>query len=393
MTAQTPSAPTSPVTPPPLTDGLLELRHALHRHPEVSGEEQATAERIHTWLAPLSPDQMLTDLGGHGLVAVFEAPAPGPMLLLRCELDALPIHETSGAAHASRIRGKGHLCGHDGHMTILCALAEELARQRPARGKVALLFQPAEEDGSGAARVIEEAAFRALAPDIALSLHNMPGLPIGTAALKAGPVNCASRGLKITFSGRTAHASQPETGTSPMPAMSALMPALSALSRGTQADADFRLVTVTHARLGEEAFGIAPGEGAVWVTLRTLTDDHMAALCEDAEALARRLAAEHGLGVSFSTHDVFHHCENAQEATEVLASALDRQGVTWDDTGLPWRPSEDFGRYRALCPAAMLFLGAGEACPALHNPDYDFPDALIPLGAGIFLQAIRDQLG
>ncbi|MBO0343767.1 amidohydrolase [Roseibium sp. CAU 1637] len=372
---------------------LVALRHDLHQHPEVSGQEEQTAQRIRAFLTTLTPNRLVGQLGGHGLAAVFEGSAPGPTILLRCELDALPIQEKSDVAHRSTISGKGHLCGHDGHMAILAAVAMTLAERRPAKGRTVLLFQPAEEDGSGAAKVLSDEAFALLAPDLALSLHNCPGLPIGRAALKSGPVNCASRGLKIEFTGKTAHASQPETGLSPMPAVSALMPILSGCSKGTQADPDFRLVTITHAQLGEPAFGIAPGDGQVWATLRTLTDDQMEALCQEAEAAARKQAEISNLEVSFSYHDVFHHCENAPEATAVLARAMDACGVNWDSTGLPWRPSEDFGRFRRLCPSAMLFLGAGVSCPALHNPDYDFPDELIPLGAEIFLNALRELLG
>lgn len=373
---------------------LVALRHDLHRHPEVSGEERETANRVAAFLQlNARPDALVTGLGGHGLAAVYESGQPGPTLLLRSELDALPIEEKTGLPYGSSIPGKAHLCGHDGHTTILTAVAMGLARSRPARGRVVLLFQPAEEDGSGAAAVIADPVFAELRPDLALSLHNIPGLAIGKAELKAGPVNCASRGLRLRFAGKTAHASQPETGTSPMPALSELMPALSRLSRGTQSDPDFRLVTVTHAWLGEKAFGIAPGDGEIWATLRTQTDAGMAALCHDAEQLAQDAASRFGLGLSFSYHDIFHHCENAPDAVTALGAALDAEGITWSAGSLPLRPSEDFGRFRALCPSAMVFLGAGETRPALHNPDYDFPDDLIELGARLFLRAIRQQLG
>ncbi|SHM27112.1 amidohydrolase [Roseibium suaedae] len=374
-------------------DQLVALRRSLHRHPEVSGQEQWTAAKIEDVLARCQPDRIVKGLGGHGVAAVFQGNEQGPTLLVRCELDALPIEEKTGLAYSSEIPGKGHLCGHDGHMTILAATALALHRQRPGRGRVVLLFQPAEEDGSGAAAVVSDPAFADLSPDLAFSLHNLPGLPLGFAGLKAGPVNCASRGIKLRFEGKTAHASQPETGVSPMPAMAALMPVLSGLSKGTQADPDFTLVTITHAWLGEEAFGIAPGDGEIWATLRTLTDDGMASLCETAERLSQEAAKTRGLHLSFSYHDVFDHCENAPEAVAVLEQALADEGVPFGPANLPMRASEDFGRFRKLCPAAMFFLGSGEDHPALHNPDYDFPEELIPIGAKVFLRAIRNQLG
>ena len=371
---------------------LQAFRHELHRHPEVSGEELQTARRVVEALQPLSPSRIVTDLGGHGVAAVFDSGLAGPTLLIRAELDALPIEEKSAADHRSTLPGKGHLCGHDGHSTILLALAKGLSRQPIARGRVVLLWQPAEEDGSGAAAVLADPRFAEIRPDFAYSLHNMPGLAFGTVALKSGPVNCASRGMKIRLSGKTAHASQPETGLSPMAAVSKLMPALTALSNGAPPATDFTLATVTHASLGEQAFGIAPGDAEIWVTLRTLIDDRMAELCEKAEQLVVEAAKEGGLEHAISYHDIFFHCENAPEAVTHLQEALTSEGVRYDEGNLPMRASEDFGRLRAVCPSAMFFLGAGEKHPALHNPDYDYPDDLTAIGARVFMAVIRKAL-
>ena len=372
---------------------LQAFRHELHRHPEVSGEERETARRVVDALQPLAPSGIVTDLGGHGIAAVFDSGLTGPTLLIRAELDALPIEEKSQASHRSTIAGKGHLCGHDGHSTILLALARGLSRQPVGKGRVVLLWQPAEEDGSGAAAVLADPRFDEIRPDFAYSLHNMPGLAFGTVALKSGPVNCASRGMKIRLSGKTAHASQPETGVSPMAAMSHLMPELTALSHGAPPSTDFTLATVTHAALGEQAFGIAPGNAEIWVTLRTLVDDRMADLCERAEALVTEAARTTGLQHGISYHDIFFHCENAPEAVAHLEAALQAEAIRFDEGNLPMRASEDFGRLRAVCPSAMFFLGAGENHPALHNPDYDYPDDLTAIGARIFMAVIRKALG
>ncbi|WP_299846800.1 amidohydrolase [uncultured Roseovarius sp.] len=372
---------------------LTAFRHLLHRHPEVSGEERETARRIRTALSDLATDNVITNLGGQGIAATFNGVAPGPTILFRCELDALPTHEVRDSPYRSSIDGKGHLCGHDGHMTILTGLARRLARQRPASGRVILLFQPAEETGAGAAAVIADPDFAGITPDYAFSLHNEPGLTLGHVALKSGPVCCASRGLEIIFAGTPAHASQPETGTSPMPALAKVMPALSALSQGGTKDPDFSLVTVTHATMGEPAFGIAPGEATIYATLRTLTDDHMDALVSSALSLVEQAATQHHLTVSHRFHDIFHHCENDLDATRIIATALDTLGIPQTETGLPWRPSEDFGRFGQTAKSAMLFLGAGLDTPPLHNPNYDFPDDLIPIGTRIFEQIARDLLG
>lgn len=372
---------------------LTALRHALHRRPDLSRAEGQTAATIAAELARLAPDQLLTGLGGHGVAAVFHGAAPGPTVMFRAELDGLPIHETGRAPHRSEIPGQGHLCGHDGHMAGLLGAARLTARQRPARGRVLHLFQPAEEDGSGAAAVIADPRWPSLRPDWAFSLHNAPGLPLGHAHLRPGPVNCASLGLILRLTGRTAHASQPETGTSPAPALARLIPELTALGPGGALTPGFRLVTVTHARMGAAAFGIAPGEAELWLTLRTLADADMAALRDAALHLAETTARAHHLTLATETRDDFAASVNHPEATARLAAACDTIGLP-HHPGDIWRASEDFGRFGTPpTRSAMLFLGAGETCPALHNPDYDFPDALIPLAARLFHETARAICG
>ncbi|POO55201.1 amidohydrolase [Agrobacterium rosae] len=368
---------------------LIDIRHELHRFPEISGEERETARRICTYLEASPPDRLLTDLGGHGVAAIFESGNDGPSVLIRAELDALPIVEQSDIPHRSTVEGRGHLCGHDGHSTILLALARGLSRQRPHTGKVVLLFQPAEETGAGAAAVIADRFFQDIKTEYAFSLHNLPGLPLGHVSLIEGPVNCASRGMKIRLAGKTAHASSPEHGVSPMQAVSTLMPALSALGQGLPPQPDFKMVTITHAVMGEAAFGIAPADAEIWATLRTLTDDRMAELCAAAETLARQTAAANGLTIEIFYDDIFQHCENDTDAVALLRTALDEEQVPHDGRALPMRASEDFGRFGAVSKSAMFFLGAGTDHPNLHNPDYDFPDALIETGARIFMRTIR----
>lgn len=375
---------------------LVELaawRRKLHQHPEISNEEERTAREVVDFLADTGPDAVLTGLGGHGVAAIYESGKAGPTVLFRSELDALPIHELSGAPHSSLVPGKSHMCGHDGHTAILASLGRQLGRERPARGRVVLMFQPAEETGNGAAGVVADPRFGGIAPDFAFSLHNLPGVPLGEVRLKTGVVNCASRGMRIVLDGRTAHSSMPETGVSPMMAVSQLMPALPALGRGTFADDDFSMVTVTHAAMGEAVFGIAPGQAEVWATLRTRRDDRMANLCTAAESLVTKIAGEHGLSARWDYHEIFVASVNAPEAVEHLRLALDEEGVLHGEENLPMRASEDFGVFGHKAASAMFFLGAGERHPALHNPDYDFPDDLIPIGSKVFMRTVRNLLG
>ena len=372
---------------------LVTWRRHLHAVPELSGQEAKTAEAVRARLQAAGADRIVSGLGGHGVLGIYDGRESGPTIMLRAELDALPIQEKSQLKHRSLIAGKAHLCGHDGHMAILAAVAQNLSQQRPSRGRVALLFQPAEEDGSGAAAVLADAKFEQVRPDFVFALHNLPGLGLGQVSLAEGLVNCASQGMQIRLSGRTTHASKPALGISPKDALARLLLEIPALGRGTELDDDFSMLTVTHARLGEPAFGIAPGFGELWATLRTCTDVMMERLRLEAEDLVRRVTAGEGLSTEIAYRDVFNHCANDVDAVAQLRSALDAEGVRHSAEGLPLRGSEDFGRFGSRSKSAMFFLGAGKEHPGLHESNYDFPDQLIEVGARIFIRTIRNLLG
>lgn len=372
---------------------LVAFRHELHRFPEISNEEKETAARVVAFLEQTRPDEVLTGLGGHGAAFIYDSGREGPTLLFRAELDALPIAEISDIPHRSTIAGKGHMCGHDGHMAILSALGLIFGRERPKSGKVVLMFQPAEETGDGAAGVIADPRYEAIRPDFAFSLHNLPGTPLGHVRLKKGVVNCASRGMRITLSGKEAHSSMPESGVSPLTAIVKLSPLLAALGGGSFTQDDFAMATVTHISMGEPVFGVAPGHAEIRVTLRTRLDERMDALCAAAEALAAQAAQESGLTCTIDYHEIFAASLNDEEATAHLAAALDAEGISHDGEGLPMRASEDFGAFGHGSKSAMLFLGAGVDRANLHNPDYDFPDDLIAIGARIFMRVSRNLSG
>jgi len=371
---------------------LTAFRRDLHRRPEISGEEAETAKVIGAALQKLNSTDILTNLGGHGVAAIFDSGKPGPTVLFRAELDALPIHEVSDAPWRSEIDGKGHLCGHDGHMTMLLALGRLLSRQPVGTGRVVLMFQPAEEDGSGARAVVADPKFSDIAPDWAFAIHNEPGKPFGYVATRAGLMNCASQGLQIKLTGKTAHAADPQDGVSPAFAVSELIPALTALGQGGALDENFRLVTITHVNIGEPTFGIAPADAVIYATLRTAYDESMASVSTQARALAQDAAARHGLEIAFGIFDDFAASVNDPDATEVALEAMRALDIAHGDKGLPMRASEDFGVFGWDAKAAMLCLGPGEDHAALHNPDYDFPDDLIPIGAAIFERIARDLL-
>lgn len=370
---------------------LTDLRHELHRNPEISGEEQKTALRMRAELEALGADRIWDGLGGHGIAAEFKGAAPGPTVLLRCELDGLPIRELSELPYKSRVEGKGHLCGHDGHMVSMLGVGMRQAT-RPATGRVILLFQPAEETGAGAKAVVEDDRWPEIRPDYAFAYHNVPGQPLGEIGLRSGPGNCASRGMQILLEGKSSHAAAPEDGMSPAPAMAALMASLPALSGGTLGEDSFALATLTHAQLGEPTFGIAPAEGELRVTLRTMSNERMDRLITDALAEVDRNTG--ALAVDIHWHDVFTSVVNDGEATQIARDAAAGLGHTVNEMALPMRWSEDFGRIgEDGAKACLLYIGAGEALPQLHNPDYDFPDALIPVAVDQFCGIVHRLLG
>nr|WP_321458102.1 amidohydrolase [uncultured Cohaesibacter sp.] len=391
-------------------DHLIAFRQALHRRPELSGEEMDTAQKVIEELQNLSLDTIVTGLGpwiepdgsalgGTGIAAIFDSGKDGPTLLFRCELDALPIQEKSELSYCSELETKAHLCGHDGHMSILLALAMRLGKQRPAKGKVVLLFQPAEETGKGARALLRDPEFfeKVPKPDMAFALHNLPGLALGSVALKGGAMCCASRGIRILLEGKTSHASMPQDGVSPIPAMMTIAAGLNALSNGLDADQaldeSYKLVTITHMSVGEPCFGVAPGAGEIWATLRTVTDDVMGDLVKAAESLAAEAAKAKGLSLQIEQDDIFDACTNAPETTAMVAKALEAEGIATKEQTEPMRWSEDFGQFGHHCPSTLFVLGSGETQPQLHNPDFDFPDELTPVGARIFERVIRNILG
>ncbi|MCY0149014.1 amidohydrolase [Hoeflea sp. G2-23] len=376
-----------------ITPELVSLRRQLHQAPEVSGEEAETAARISAYVGSLKPDTLLTALGGHGVAAVFDSGAPGPSVLFRCELDGLPIHDIGDVDWRSCTAGKGHLCGHDGHMAIIAGLAGAMAARRPVRGRVIVLFQPAEETGAGAAAVIADPAFKTIEPDYAFALHNLPGVPLGAVGIRAGAFNFASEGLSIRLEGKTAHASQPEAGLSPAAAMCELIAGLPALPARIGMAPEDALVTLVHARLGEAAFGIAPGEADVWATLRSVNNDLQERLMASARALAAEVAARHGLELALATRDGFHACHNDAEATALVERAFTAERVAVHRVDAPFRWSEDFGLFGSVTKSALFVLGAGVDHPRLHNPDYDFPDVLIGQGVRLFERVARDLCG
>ena len=370
-------------------DDLIKLRRELHINPELSGNEQQTARRIATFFQQFGPDQTVENLGGNGIAFVFDSQQPGPSILFRCELDAIAVQEENDLAYLSQNSGVSHNCGHDGHMAIMANFGYMISQRRPPRGRIILLFQPAEETGQGAAAVVNDPKFKELNADFAFALHNLPGYPLGAVVLKPGPMNCASRGMIVRLSGKTSHAARPEDGVSPALAMSELIQSLTDLPADPALNPPYSQVTVVYARLGEPAFGLSPGDAEVRATLRTENDDAMLILIERTAKLVKEKATSASLGFDISWSDEFVASANDPGACDMVRTAAAAAGLRVIDLAEALRVSEDFGQFSCRIQGAMFGLGAGEDGPGLHQADYDFPEELIHIGSNVFMEIAR----
>lgn len=372
---------------------LQALRHDLHRHPELSGNEPETARRIISYVSKHHPaDQLITGIGGHGLAFVYDFFGPGPTVMIRCELDALPIHEPNDFAHRSMAEGVAHKCGHDGHMGILAGLASWLRGQAFSGGKVVLFFQSAEETGKGAAAALQDERFRALRPDYVFALHNIPGAPLRQVILTPELFSATVQSLTIFLTGKESHASEPEHGVNPAYATAELIQALARLNVSAAARSDFALLTPVHITLGQKAYGISPGTGELHYTLRTWSEGEMKQLKTGLEEIVAAIAAQNGLAWRTDWFEYFPATVNDAGCRERVKAAAQACGLPVVEQPTPFRFGEDFGWFSQHYRVAMFGLGAGEDCPALHHAEYDFPDALLPTGVMLFGELITKLL-
>ncbi|WP_028569735.1 amidohydrolase [Salinivibrio costicola] len=368
----------------------LAFRHALHQYPELSNHEAQSARTIAVQLRDfgLTPH---TDVGGHGIVVDIAGREPGPTTLLRADFDALPIHEHTQLDYASCHDGIMHACGHDGHAAALLAVAAELCQTPPKQGTVILAFQPAEETGEGAARLCADPLLVTRHIDNVYAFHNLPGFAQHQIVVRPSTFACASTGVAIRLYGKTSHAAYPERGVSPANAMSDVMRMLTQLPDAYPST--FSLVTLVHAQLGDPAFGVAPGEATVMATLRS--DDNatfhamQTRLVDHVNAIADRAK----LTVDLSWHEPFIAAENSTAHNQVVVNAVQSLGLEVHWLKEPMRWSEDVAEFLARWPGALFGIGSGEHHPQLHNPDYDFPDAILATAKALFCRVITHHHG
>lgn len=358
---------------------IIGLRRELHRYPELAMEEEKTRRILKDFLKKHTSLEV-ADCGKWFYAYYRCGRADAPAVAFRADFDGLPIAETCNLPYRSKHPGRGHQCGHDGHSAALAGLALYL-EEEGADCDVYLIFQPGEETGQGGetcAGLLEEKGISAV-----FAVHNRSGYPRGSIVYREGLTQCASAGLMIAFIGKTAHASQPETGKSPAAAFWRLISFLEQeIPECIRQFQEMALCTLVHAELGEGGrtdFGISPGKATVCVTLRANRESEMQALQQRIADRARDLARMEELKLQFATRDYFPETRNHSEVLALVKEAAKALGKPTIEMEQPWRASEDFGYYTRACPGAMFYVGNGEDYPPLHTGDYDFPDEILPV--------------
>ncbi len=365
---------------------LITLRKELHRYPELSGFEKETAKRVENFLRKYSPDELITNVGGYGIIAVYNGESDGHTILFRADMDALPIQEANEFEYKSVFENVSHKCGHDGHTTILCGVAKKLSKNKPKKGKVILLFQPAEEIGMGANAIINDEKFKPYPPGYAFALHNLPGYKRGTVVVKNNTFTCAVNSIIIILRGKTSHAAEPEHGTNPALAISEIVQAFENKNRPDMSRDDFSVLTPVHINLGTKDYGISAGYGEIHYTFRRNKNDLMQDLENELVNIVNTVAAKYHLKADIDWTQKYKANENNKEAVNVIRQAIQETDLSLIEKQTPFKWGEDFGLFTERFKGAMFGLGSGENIPALHNPDYDFPDEIIEDGVSIFYQ-------
>ena len=360
---------------------IRSFRHQLHQHPELSGHERETIERIRQFLLSHTSLDVFDRDGWLYAVKTGADPEAGS-IAFRADMDALPVNEEgTGPAYRSIDPGVSHKCGHDGHCAALCALALELDAA-DIRKTVYLIFQPAEETGEGGERCAELIREKDISEIYAF--HNLSGWPEGKIVYKQGLTQPASEGLTVFFHGKASHASAPEEGINPAEAIART--ALFAQGEAAKPHRGMVLCTVVGMTAGTGDFGISAGEGSLKLTLRAEYEEEMQELETAVLSFAAEQAEKTGLTISHKITDRFPETRNSAAGIRRVLQAAEALKIPAEEMPSLWRASEDFGWYLKKCSGAMFYIGNGENWPALHTEEYDFNDDLLATAAAVFLK-------
>ena len=398
-----------PVVPPSLvlpellaqSEAMRVLRRDLHAHPELCFQEERTSDVIARTLSAWGIE-VHRGLGKTGVVGVIEGRPGRRAIGLRADIDALPMTEHNQFAHASRHPGRMHACGHDGHTAMLLSAAQHLATTRDFDGRVILVFQPAEEGGGGAREMIQDGLFERFPMDAIFGLHNWPGMPAGTFAIKDGPCFASSNEFHITIRGKGCHGAMPHLGIDPVPVACQLVQAFQTIVTRNMRPIETGVISVTMIQAGE-ATNVVPDSVTLQGTVRTFTDETLDLIELRMRELSHQLSAAFGATAEFEFQrnypPTINHSAETAFARQVMTEVVGAERVQEFEATMG---AEDFSFFLQHKPGAYFVIGNGDGTHregghglgpcTLHNPSYDFNDELIPLGGTLWVKLAQRWL-
>lgn len=373
-------------------DEIAAWRQDFHRHPELMYDLPRTSAAVAEHLRAFGCDEVVTGLGRTGVVGIVRGRGEGPLIGLRADMDALPIIERTGAAYASTSPGIMHACGHDGHTAMLLGAARHLAETRAFSGTAVLIFQPAEEGGAGARAMIDDGLFERFPVSEVYGMHNLPGLPVGRFAMRAGGIMASSDRIEIIVEGQGAHAARPNLGMDAVLAGAAIVTAMQqVVARNTDPlDAAVISLPVFHAG---EADNVLPPVARLAGTMRALDTRVRDQLRGQIVRVAEGVAAAHGVlaTVNFSQGYPVTRNHPAQTAFAAEVASEVAGAAEVDADAPPLMAAEDFAFMLEEKPGAYIFIGNGPSAD-LHHPEYDFADGAIAFGASYWVRMVERAL-
>lgn len=364
-------------------------RHHLHQHPELAFDCVKTAAYVVEKLKEFGITEIHEGIAKTGVVAIIDGQGDGPVIGLRADMDALPITEETGAPYASTVPGVMHACGHDGHTTMLLGAARYLAETRNFAGKVALIFQPAEENGGGGGVMVDEGIMDRFGITEVYALHNAPGFPEGAFYTTPGPIMAAVDSFHIKIKGLGGHGAMPHETRDPVVAAVGIVQAIQTISSRNHYALDDLVISVTQIHTGS-AENIVPETAYVGGTVRTFDPEVQQMVMARMQAIVTGQAAAYGVEAEL-TYEVWYPAtindpERAAFAAEVAVEVVGAANVT-PEAGREMG-AEDFAYMLQARPGAYLFLGQGDSA-GLHQAGYDFNDAVAPVGASFFARLVE----
>ena len=374
---------------------LAEWRQDFHRHPELAYAEHRTSAKVAERLKMLGFDGVETGIGGTGVIGVLHGRggSGGAAIMLRADMDALPIVESTGLAHASTNPGTMHACGHDGHTTMLLGAAKHLAETRNFDGTVYFCFQPAEEGGGGAKAMLDDGLFERYRPRAVYGMHNWPGMPAGHFAVKDGPVLAAADAFTITITGHGGHAAEPHNARDPIVAGAQLVTALQSVVSRVIDPLQPAVLSVTQFSAGS-TFNVIPDKAVLLGTTRCFDDGVQKQLVEEMDRLCAQIGAAMRVKIEITRNPVPYPPTINDPAEADFAEAVMRE--TFGDDNVvrghpPTMAGEDFAFFAREVPGCYVIIGNGDSAP-LHNPGYDFNDEVAPLGVTYWARLVERAL-